>query len=73
MAAHARLGAEAHPALTPMTKKSKCQWREDEDGNWETACGELFFFTEGGPAENGFLFCPYCGSNLKPVKWRLRK
>lgn len=51
-------------------KKPKCRWGEDEDGNWETCCAETFFFVDGGPTENRFLFCPYCGGELRAVKWR---
>ena len=46
------------------TKKPQCQWTEDADGVWETACGEMFLFETDGPLENGFLFCPYCGRKL---------
>ena len=54
-------------------RKSKCRWKEDEDGVWETACNEMFVFEADGPKENGFLFCPYCSGDLRPVKWRQRK
>ena len=46
------------------TKKNQCQWTEDADGVWESACGEMFIFETDGPRENGFLFCPYCGRKL---------
>jgi hypothetical protein len=49
------------------TKKAigqTCIWAEDEDGAWDTACGERFEFTDGGPAENGAKFCLYCGARL---------
>jgi hypothetical protein len=41
-----------------------CAWAEDEDGSWDTACGEKWQFTHGGPSENNFRFCHGCG---KPV------
>ena len=45
-----------------------CQWTptDDEDmpGTWESACGELWSFVEGGPVENNYRFCHGCG---KPV------
>lgn len=41
-----------------------CTWTEDGDGVWETACGEAYCFTDGGPRENRSRFCPYCGKPL---------
>jgi len=43
---------------------SVCSWKEDDDGNWKTACGEMFVFIDGGPKDNGFRHCPYCGGKL---------
>lgn len=44
-----------------------CAWTEDEDGNWDTDCGDKFVFTESGPTDNGMRFCCYCGKPLKEV------
>lgn len=46
----------------------ECQWIEDDDGVWETSCNDYFQFNDGGPHENGFLFCPYCGKKLKQIR-----
>ena len=43
---------------------AECDWKEDGDGTWWTACGEGFQFNGDGPAENGFKACPYCGHEL---------
>jgi hypothetical protein len=43
---------------------NKCVWSEDIFGNWETECGDLFSFNAGGPTENEFRYCPYCGLKL---------
>ena len=44
---------------------AECIWRDSEgDGNWDTSCGNLYFFVEGGPTENGQRFCGYCGGRL---------
>lgn len=47
----------------------QCEWKEDPDeymaGCWDTACGEKWCFTEGGPTDNGMKFCHNCG---KPVE-----
>jgi len=44
---------------------SRCEWREDDDGNWWTECDRAFTFYVSGPHGNGFEFCPYCG---KPIE-----
>lgn len=42
-----------------------CTWREDEDGNWCTECGNIFVLDGAPPEEHGMLFCCYCGGALK--------
>jgi len=46
-------------------EKRSCQWTEDDDGVWDTECGNAFVFTDGGPSDNNLLFCPYCGAALR--------
>ena len=46
-----------------------CEWHEDEDGNWDTACGEMFTFIVDGPKENWVKFCCYCGAKMTPVAY----
>jgi len=41
-----------------------CTWIENTDGLWESDCRHLFEFWAGGPGENGFVYCPYCGMIL---------
>lgn len=41
-----------------------CVWSEDEDGNWDTGCGNMFVLTEGTPYDNEMGFCCYCGHKL---------
>lgn len=41
-----------------------CTWTQNEDGVYQTGCGNLFEFNEGTPAENEFRFCCYCGQKL---------
>ena len=48
---------------------SKCVWTEDEEGYWDTACGEKHEFIIGSPSENNYVFCPYCGDNIEEVKY----
>lgn len=58
----------------PKPKPRPCVWTEEESGEyWEAGCDKdgmkLFCFTEGGPEENHFQYCPYCGKPLKAKKW----
>jgi hypothetical protein len=39
-------------------------WIEDSDETFNTSCGHSFVFNDGGPTENGFEYCPYCGGAL---------
>lgn len=41
-----------------------CKWIEDENGTWTTECGHDHVFPEGGPLDNQFDFCPYCGGEI---------
>lgn len=47
----------------------KCIWKyddpDDENNAYATSCNNYFQFNDGGPTENGFKFCPYCGKELK--------
>ena len=42
---------------------------EDENGNWETGCGETFCFDDGGVRPNKHYFCPNCGKPIDEVKY----
>ena len=42
-----------------------CAWAGDGEGNWHTACGEIFTLMEGTPTDNKMRHCPYCGKNLR--------
>lgn len=43
-----------------------CAWTPEggDSGDWKTKCNHIFTFTDEGPAENGFEFCPFCGGHL---------
>ena len=45
-------------------KTGSCDWEENEDGWWNTDCGNAFEFTDGSPIYNEFKCCPYCGKTL---------
>jgi hypothetical protein len=47
----------------------KCKWRFVEDMCfYDTSCENAFTFIDGGPLENKFRFCPYCGNEIKLTK-----
>lgn len=53
---------QAQAGAVPLT----CEWAHNEDdGFWETACGDACRFDDGGPAENSMHFCHSCGKSLR--------
>ena len=58
----ARKSTQAQAGAVPLT----CEWTHDEnDGFWESACGEAWLFNYGGPADNNVRFCQGCGKPLR--------
>lgn len=55
-----------------MAKGGKyCEWHLDDATDsclWETSCGQAFQFTDGGPEDNKFKFCYYCGKLIQSVR-----
>lgn len=54
-------------------RKSRYQpcrwWQERFDPYWTSDCGRAAFeFTDGGPVQNGFRFCPHCGRPLRELQ-----
>lgn len=49
---------------SPSSPVSRCVWKYDPDGYWQTQCGDQFCFSEGGPTENRVKFCHYCGKAM---------
>jgi len=54
---------QAQPvACEPLT----CEWAHNEDdGFWDTECGQSWRFDDGGPKENHMNFCHCCGKPLR--------
>jgi hypothetical protein len=44
--------------------EKNCTWTPDGDDAWNTGCKMVFNFSDGGVAENGFEFCPFCGGAI---------
>ena len=43
-----------------------CEWTHNEDdGFWDTECGQSWRFDDGGPKENHMNFCHCCGKPLR--------
>ena len=53
-------------AMARDAAESHCVWMQDSDGPWNTSCGHVFEFTEGGPYQNNAEWCQYCGGKLLP-------
>lgn len=55
----------AQPKAEQEPKREPCVWTQSEDPHmpdtWESACGAVWTFTEGGPKDNDMNHCPKCG------------
>jgi len=53
------------------TTQTTCTWTHEmdewEDDYWHTECGEDYELFDGGPTENGMLYCHHCGGRLVEV------
>lgn len=48
-----------------------CRWKlVPENEYWQTDCDNAHCFIDGGPKENKYQFCPYCGRTLKVKRGR---
>ncbi|WP_380692100.1 hypothetical protein [Serratia marcescens] len=55
----------AQPVSSGYKLPDGCKWNYDDiDSKWDSACGDAWMFSDGGPTENGVKFCQGCG---KPV------
>lgn len=42
-----------------------CLWKFDEDHcKYDTGCGKAWSFIDDGIAENGLVYCPFCGGKV---------
>jgi hypothetical protein len=47
------------------TKIPACRWKYDDSTcSWDTACDNKYQFTNDGPKENDYKFCPGCGGRV---------
>lgn len=59
----------------PAEPQPTCAWREEDPwgpmpDTYATSCGELWSFTDGGPAENRVKFCHRCGKPVEVVPYQ---
>lgn len=45
-------------------EEPRCGWTHDDDGTWETGCGNSFILLDDTPMENDMKFCCYCGRHI---------
>lgn len=62
------LTATDSPLIDDELARQRCAWNEDEEGYWNTTCGEIWIFNDGGPSDNRCNYCFYCG---KPIEEKL--
>lgn len=65
LGAYERLLATARKGLEDAERLGECVWKPDDDGVYETTCGQAWVFEDGTPKENHARFCPYCGRTLR--------
>lgn len=41
-----------------------CRWEINDDGQFETECGQMHEFAFGGVIENKHKYCPYCRGRI---------
>ena len=51
-------------AAARVRKEKICTWTAGDVGSYYTQCGHRFFLEEGGPSDNGMIYCCYCGKEL---------
>jgi hypothetical protein len=59
------------PSIGKPYAMGECEWKEDEDGNYETSCDDAFVLTEGTPEDNNMKYCPMCGKTIKTIRYSL--
>lgn len=47
-----------------MADEKTCEWTENGEDCFDTGCCKNFEFSDGGVADNGFEFCPFCGGAI---------
>jgi hypothetical protein len=61
------LAADQEGGLEALVIRRTCAWGADDDGIYETECGNAFQLNDGTPADNNMVYCCYCGRLLDAV------
>jgi len=64
--------------ILPLTDKAEapnssgnhqpCDWKQDDDGNWDTSCNQCVCFEHAPPFEQGYKFCHHCGLTINFIE-----
>jgi hypothetical protein len=58
----------ARQEIETLKQEKPCVWTEDSSGDfWDSACGETWCFTDGGPSDNKARYCHGCGHPIEAV------
>ncbi len=60
---------KAERELKRLAGDGECRWSQNEDGYYDTACGQAFVMESGTPIDNGMHYCCYCGKRLVEVPY----
>jgi hypothetical protein len=52
-----------------LTGKKYCAWGpyDEDQGTFDTQCGQAHYFPEGNIEDNHYVYCPYCGRRIEEV------
>jgi len=80
---HERLNSHTHrigkydlalyttPPQPAAQQRESCTWTEQDDkdmpGTYESSCGEMWSFIDGGVKENRVTYCHHCGGKVVPA------
>jgi len=56
--------SDAQRPVERLVTRRTCAWSDDDNGVYETECGNAFELNEGTPADNNMAYCCYCGRLL---------
>ena len=55
--------------MDELRNQDTCKWTYDKwQEYWGTECGEAFYYSDGGPVENGQIYCHHCGRRVEIVE-----
>jgi hypothetical protein len=55
------------------TKAVRCDWKEDDEGNWDTSCKQCMCFDYAPPAVQGYKFCHHCRATINFIEYQIEE